>query len=95
MDNLSFARVGGSLTVLGVLSYVICIGWHALVPSAFSGAFLQSALPGFDWTLGGILIGLVLVIVYSVYAAAVYVSVYNLLGRSRAKGWARWRQPAR
>jgi len=95
VDNLSYTRVGGSLTVLGVLSYVICVVWHALVPSAFSGAFLQSALPGFDWTLGGVLIGLVLVIVYSVYAAAVYVSIYNFLGRSRANGWARRRQAAR
>ncbi|MGD9527751.1 MAG: hypothetical protein AB7V44_13280 [Pseudonocardia sp.] len=95
MENLSFTRVAGSLTVLGVLSYAICVAWHALVPSAFSGEFLQSALPGFDWTLGGVLIGLVLVIVYSLYAAAVYVSAYNLLGRSRSTGWARWRHVTR
>ena len=89
MDNLSFIRVGGALTVLGVLTYVICVLWHALVPAAFSTAFLQSALPGFNWTVGGVLIGLLLVVIYSVYTAAVFVSVYNLLGRSRAKRSAR------
>ena len=89
MDNLSFTRVGGALTVLGVLTYVICVVWHALVPAAFSTVFLQSALPGFDWTVGGVLIGLLLVVIYSLYAAAVYVGVYNLLGRQMAKRSAR------
>lgn len=94
MDKLNFSRVAGSLTVLGVLTYLICVAWHALAPSAFSGAFLQSALPGFDWTFPGFLVGLLLVIIYSVYAAAVYVSVYNFLGRSTAKGWALRRHAA-
>jgi hypothetical protein len=89
MDNLSFTRVGGALTVLGVITYAICVLWHALAPAAFSTAFLQSALPGFDWTVAGVLIGLLLVVLYSVYSAAVYVSIYNIRGRAMAKRSAR------
>ena len=66
MNDLSMKRVGGALVILGVVTYVACFVWHLFVPTAFGGT-LQAMLPGFDWTPLGFLIGLALVIVYSVY----------------------------
>jgi formate-dependent nitrite reductase membrane component NrfD len=86
MNELIIKRVGGALIVWSVLTYLLCVVGHLLVPSAFDSAILRSFLPGFDWTPLGVLIGLVLVVVYSIYTAAVFVSAYNLLGRQAAKG---------
>lgn len=85
MNDLSIKRVGGALVALSVVTYVGCFVWHLLAPTAFAG-ILPALLPGFDWTPLGFLIGLGLVIVYSVYAAVVFVSAYNFLGRLDAKG---------
>lgn len=86
MNDLSMKRVGWALAIWSVLTYLVCVVWHLFVSSAFDGAILQSILPGFDWTPLGVLIGLVLVIVYSVYTAVVFVAAYNYLGRLGAKG---------
>ena len=94
MNDLSMKRVGGALVILSVVTYVACFVWHLFVPTAFGGT-LQAMLPGFDWTPLGFLIGLALVIVYSVYTTVVFVSAYNLLGRLDTTGRARGpRQPA-
>ncbi len=84
MNNLSIKRVGGALVVSSVITFVGCVIWHLFVPTAFAG-ILPELLPGFDWTPLGFLIGLGLVILYSIYAAAVFVSAYNFLGRLDAK----------
>jgi hypothetical protein len=91
MNDLSIKRVGGALVVLGVVTYVACVVFHLFAPPAFDGA-LRSMLPGFDWTPLGFLIGLGLVIIYSVYAAVVFVSTYNFFGRLNTKGHAWGRQ---
>ena len=87
MNGLSMKRVGGALVIWSVLTYLVCVVWHWFIPSAFGGAILQSVLPGFDWTPLGVLIGLVLVVLYSVYTSVVFVSAYNFLGRlGRSRG---------
>ena len=95
MNVLSMKRVGGALLAWSVLTYLVCVVWHLFVPSAFGGAVLQSFLPGFDWTPLGFVIGLVVVVIYSVYTTVVFVSAYNFLGRLGTKGRAPGpRQPA-
>jgi formate-dependent nitrite reductase membrane component NrfD len=86
MNELSIKRVGGALIVWSVLTYLLCVVWHLFVPSTFDSVILRSFLPGFDWTPLGVLIGLVLVVVYSIYIAVVFVSAYNFLGRQATKG---------
>ena len=41
----------------------------------------QGLFPGFSWSAVGLLIGLVETVIYSFYAAVVFVPVYNYLHR--------------
>jgi hypothetical protein len=81
MSDFSVKRVGTSLAVLGVVSYVLCVLWDLLVPASAMRSVWAAALPGFSWSAGGVLIGFVEVIAYAYYAAVIFVPAYRWLGR--------------
>lgn len=84
MNQLSITRVGVALTVLDVLTYLLCYVWHLLAPASLAGLALQSVFPGFSYSPAGFGIGLGWTIVYSVYTAVLFVFAYNHLGRLEA-----------
>ena len=76
--KLNFRAVVLTLLIAGLASYILCIAGDLL----FSWSMYQvwaPLLPGFTWplTLGGFLIGLVWVVLYSLYGAALIVWPYN------------------
>lgn len=78
--SLSFRAVALTLLVAVVTSYVLCI-----LGDLFLGWTMYKAwsplLPGFTWplTAGGFVIGLVWLVAYSLYGAAILVLPYNYL----------------
>ena len=73
------------LTVLGV-SYVLCVAAGLLFAWSTMYQAWQPLLPGFVWppTVGGVLVGLLWVVGYSLYGAALIVLPYNYIVRREA-----------
>ena len=83
--KLDFRAVGLTLFIAGLVSYILCIAGDLL----FGWSMYQvwaPLLPGFTWplSLGGFLIGLVWLVLYSLYGAALIVWPYNLFIRRKA-----------
>lgn len=81
MRGLSIKTVGLSLSVLFVVTYVLCVIWDLVFPGWAMYQVWQGLFPGFSWSAMGFLIGLVETAVYGFYAAVVFVPVYNYLHR--------------
>ena len=82
MNRLSITRVGPALAVFAAITYAVCFIWHALAHSSFTDSAFAAAFPGFSWSYIGFLTGLGWSLVYSFYAAGVFVVAYNLCCRA-------------
>ena len=76
--KISFRALTITLLITSIVSYVLCIAGGLL----FGWTMYQSwapLLPGFIWpvTFGGFLIGLLWLIIYSLYFAALIAFPYN------------------
>jgi len=76
--TINFKALTITLLIASVVSYVLCIAGDLL----FGWRMYQSwemLLPGFTWplTLGGFLIGLLWLVGYSIYFAALIALPYN------------------
>ena len=83
MDGrLNFRIVSITFALALVLSYLLCIAAGLLFGWSMYEAWMQ-LLPGFTWplTAGGFVIGLLWLVGYSVYGAALVVLPYNYLYR--------------
>jgi hypothetical protein len=71
-----------SLLVTLMISYVICIAGDLLFGWTMYQAWMP-LLPGFTWplTAGGFVIGLVWLVLYSIYIPIVFVLPYNYFSR--------------
>ena len=79
MNRLSFRVVAATLATGAAILYLLCVifrpvfpGWAMYDPTNWMAAF-----PGFSWTVGGIVLGLLESIGYGVLVALVLVSLYN------------------
>lgn len=82
MKELNFkASVFGLLVAL-VVSYVLCIAGDLLFGWTMYRAWMP-LLPGFTWplTAGGFLLGLLWLVLYSIYVPIVFVLPYNYFVR--------------
>ncbi|MEX1138688.1 MAG: DUF5676 family membrane protein [Bacteroidota bacterium] len=78
MNKLRFKPVAGAVTIFGALSYVLCVVFDLIFPQWAMYQLWEILLPGFTWiSWGSFFIGLVGIVVYGVYIAAVFVTVYN------------------
>lgn len=83
-STLQFRPVAVTIFVLLVVSYILCI----VVGLLFGWEMIQAwapLLPGFTWpiTAVGFFIGLLWLVGYSLYGAALIVFPYNYLARQR------------
>lgn len=62
-------------TTFALLAYLVCIALGLLFPA--SVMWVASA-PGFSWTVGGIVLGLVEIGWYAALGSAAYVWLYNM-----------------
>lgn len=81
--SLRIAPVGNALSVLLVISYLLCVGFGLLAPAQMRMYEAWAPLlPGFEWlTWPGFLIGLVEVYLYGWYIAILFVPLYRWFSR--------------
>lgn len=84
VTHLRVAPVGNSLSLLLVISYLLCVGFGLLAPAQMRMYEAWAPLlPGFEWiTWTGFFIGLVEVYLYGWYIAALFVPLYQLFSRN-------------
>jgi hypothetical protein len=78
---LKIKLIAWALGLSAAVSFVVCVLFGLITPqSLHMHVFLQQVLPGFRWlTWWGFLLGLIESFLYGVYAAIVYVPIYNWL----------------
>ena len=78
MNPLRFTEVALSLTAFGAITFTLCILWDLAFPGLAMTRVWEALLPGFkgiSW--GSYFLGLVEVILYSLYTALVFVPTFN------------------
>jgi hypothetical protein len=81
--GLQITPLGNSLSVLLVISYLVCVGFGLLAPEDMRMYEAWAPLlPGFEWlTWTGFLIGLVETWLYGWYIAVLFVPLYRWFSR--------------
>ncbi len=84
MSRLSIWRMGLVLGLFLAISYTLCIGYGLLVPEQYRmHTAWQALLPGFTWlSPASFLLGLAESFAYGFYISAVFIPIYNWLGRA-------------
>lgn len=83
MARRSIARLGQALGLFLALLYVLCVAWDGIFPGWAMRSIWAAALPGFDWlSVGDFLLGLVEAYVYGWIGAALFVPLWNAVGRA-------------
>ena len=94
MQPLSIRIVGLALSAVAVVSYALCVLGGLIFPGLTSPFHVWlGLLPGFSWSFGGFLLGLVEAVLYSFWAALIFVPVYNYLQRNGVAQPTRTRPP--
>jgi len=83
--TLDFRPITLTILVGLIVSYVLCIAAGLLFDWTMYLSWIP-LLPGFTWplTVGGFLIGLLWIVIYALYGAALIVFPYNYFARQRA-----------
>tara|TARA_R110000787_G_scaffold259258_2_gene364578 strand:+ start:426 stop:707 length:282 start_codon:yes stop_codon:yes gene_type:complete len=81
---LRFAPLGNTLSLLLVISYLLCVGFGLLAPTQIHmHEAWAPLLPGFEWlTWKGFFIGLIEVYLYGWYIAILFVALYRWFAKS-------------
>lgn len=79
MRTLQLKLVVAATTAFAALLFLVCVSSQPFFPDWAMHGLLrwQGTFPGFTWTLGGVLLGLVELVVFSAIASAAYVGIYN------------------
>jgi uncharacterized protein DUF5676 len=83
MTSLRFTPVALSLGLFLGITFTLCVIWGLIFPGQVSmQRSLEVIFPWFTWlSWGSFFVGLVESFLYGVYAAAVFVPLYNGLNR--------------
>jgi hypothetical protein len=79
MINLNLKLVTTTTTVFAAVAYLFCVVFQPLVPdwAMYTSPMWAASFPGFSWTLTGVTVGLVEIMLYAAAGSAVYVGLYN------------------
>ncbi|MFE8072968.1 DUF5676 family membrane protein [Marinobacteraceae bacterium S3BR75-40.1] len=82
--RLRITPLGNSLSLLLVISYLLCVGFGLLAPEHLRMYKAWAPLlPGFEWlTWTGFVIGLVEAYLYGWYLAVLFVPLYRWFSRN-------------
>lgn len=84
MKPLRFKPVLLSLASFGVITYILCILFGLIFPQWAMYQLWEILLPGFTWiSWGSFFVGLLGIIGYAVYVAALLVPIYNYFRKGR------------
>lgn len=77
--RLRFAPLGNSLSLLLLISYLLCVGFGLIAPETLQMYQVWAPLlPGFEWlSWSGFVIGLIEAYLYGWYLAIVFVPLYR------------------
>lgn len=84
-SSLRIAPLGNSLSLLLLISYLLCVGFGLLAPEQMRMYEAWAPLlPGFEWlTWSGFAIGFVEAYLYGWYIALLFVPLYRVFSDSR------------
>tara|TARA_B100002049_G_scaffold154981_1_gene115645 strand:- start:8490 stop:8768 length:279 start_codon:yes stop_codon:yes gene_type:complete len=82
-SSLRIGPLGNSLSLLLLISYLLCVGFGLLAPDQMRMYEAWAPLlPGFEWlTWSGFVIGFVEAYLYGWYLALLFVPLYRWFGR--------------
>ena len=79
---LNLAVIGFALGLFGAITFALCVVWDLALPAYSMTRIWELVLPGFRGiSLASFALGLVESFLYGVYAALVFVHLYNWLSR--------------
>lgn len=80
---LNWKVVTPSLASFTGITFVLCVGYGLVAPTAFHASWLLEAmLPGFKWlSLGSFVLGLIETTLYGAWAGILYSTLYNHFAR--------------
>ncbi len=87
MKSLRFTPVALGLGLSLAITFTLCVSWGLIFPhTALQQRLLEAVFPWFTWlSWGSYFVGLVESFLYGIYAAAVFVPLYNGLTRWTSK----------
>ena len=79
MSKLNLKVMSTALGSSAAIAYLLCVIFRPIFPNwaMYTSDSWLAAFPGFSWSLGGVLIGLVESALYGVLAAVIFVPLYN------------------
>ena len=80
MKRLTIGGAGVTLGLFLDVTFLLCILWALVMPSRLGimAKLWEAVLPGFTWlTLGSMVLGLIELFLYGLYAALVFVPLFN------------------
>lgn len=80
MNHLNLKLVVVTTTVFVAIAYLVCVAFQPIFPSwaMYTTDMWYSTFPGFSWTPGGVLLGLIEAALYGLFGSALFVGLYNL-----------------
>ncbi len=79
---MKIKTVGHTLSLFLVITLALCLLWALVAPvNLHMHTAWQPLLPGFNWSLPGIIIGLIGAYAYGWYIALVFVPIYNFFNK--------------
>lgn len=86
MQTLNIKATIYALVVLSAIFYALCALFRPLFPAwpMYDVSLWQALLPGFSWTPVGLLLGLLWIVAYAIFAALVFGSTYNFVVRRQS-----------
>ena len=82
MNFLNLTVIGLTLGLFSAITFTLCILWDLVLPAYSMMRVWELVLPGFRGiTLASVVLGLGESFLYGVYAALVFVPLYNWLSR--------------
>jgi uncharacterized membrane protein YkvI len=83
MQSLKVTGMTCAAMTVAVRFYAVWVLFHSLFPTLpiYDVPLWQAILPGFSWTLLGLLVGLFWMVTYSTVAAVIFTSGYNFFAR--------------
>ena len=78
MRRLHPVRLGLSIGTFLIIGYLGCLALALIVPDGGLHQPWLQFLPGFKWTMTGILLGIVESFAYGFFAGVVFAPIYNI-----------------
>lgn len=83
IEMIPITIFGLSLSAFFALTYLLCVAFRLVVQDAGNHIPWFQFFPGFSWTLGGVLLGLIESVAYGWYVALVFGWLFNFFAAWR------------